>query len=211
MGRPIPRSPHGEAEPTPREIAMNLVAKKEAIEKEIKEQQAMLDANSSTMTTELVDNEGFPRGDIDVYTVRHARVRIIELRNDLKAITDEIAVALQAVFNSAEPEPAAAEASAGSHEEPEALKPFARVDGIAPGSPANEAGLIREDLLLTFGGLTASSFSGGSLQPLATMVASQENREMTVRVRRGPEEIDLRFTPRKWGGRGLLGCHIVPV
>lgn len=75
MGRPIPRSPHGETEPTPREIAMNLVARKDAIEKEIKEQQALLDANNSTMTTELIDSEGFPRGDIDVYTVRHARVR----------------------------------------------------------------------------------------------------------------------------------------
>lgn len=57
------------------------------------------------------------------------------------------------------------------------------------------------------------------------MVASQENvrallellhvlllidfrlskRQMTVRVRRGGEEVDLDFTPRKWGGRGLLG------
>ncbi|KAG8931566.1 putative 26S proteasome regulatory subunit [Tulasnella sp. 417] len=118
---------------------MSLVAKKDAIEKEIKEQQAILDANNSTMTTELVDNEGFPRGDIDVFTVRHARVRIIELRNDLKAVTDELAVALQAVFNSPEPEPAAAEAPTSSQEQPEALKPFARVDGVAPGSPANEA------------------------------------------------------------------------
>lgn len=211
MGRPIPRSPHGEPELTPREIAMNLVARKDAIEKEIQEQQALLDANNSTMTTELVDNEGFPRGDIDVYTVRHARVRIIELRNDLKSVTDELAVALQDVFNSPEPGPNPAETSAGSPSEPEALKPFARVDGVAPGSPANEAGLLREDLLLTFGGLSAASFSSGSLQPLATMVASQENRQMVVRVRRGAEDIDLNFTPRKWGGRGLLGCHIVPI
>lgn len=80
MGRPIPRSPHGEPEPTPRQIAMNLMSRKDAIEKEIKEQQALLDSNNSTMTTELVDNEGFPRGDIDVYTVRHARVRSDFLR-----------------------------------------------------------------------------------------------------------------------------------
>ncbi|KAG8897559.1 putative 26S proteasome regulatory subunit, partial [Tulasnella sp. 408] len=117
---------------------MNLVARKDAIEKEIKEQQALLDANNSTMTTELIDNEGFPRGDIDVYTVRHARVRIIELRNDLKAVTDELAVALQAVFNSPEPE-SATEPSTSGHAQPEALKPFARVDGVAPSSPANEA------------------------------------------------------------------------
>ncbi|KAG8980449.1 putative 26S proteasome regulatory subunit [Tulasnella sp. 425] len=205
MGRPIPRSPHGEPEPTPRQIAMNLMSRKDAIEKEIKEQQTLLDSNNSTMTTELVDNEGFPRGDIDVYTVRHARVRIIELRNDLKAVTDELAIALQDVFNSPEPEPSAAESATNGQEQSEALKEFARVDGVAPGSPANEAGLLREDLILRFGGLTAASFSGNSLQPLATMVASQENRQMTVRVRRGGEEVDLSFTPRKWAGRGLLG------
>ncbi|KAG8973602.1 putative 26S proteasome regulatory subunit, partial [Tulasnella sp. 427] len=125
---------------------MNLMAKKDAIEKEIREQQALLNSNSSTMTTELVDRDGFPRGDIDVFTVRHARVRlidtissvnvsIIELRNDLAAVTEEIAVALQNVFNSPpEPEP-----STDSPEQVETLKPFARVDGVAPGSPANEA------------------------------------------------------------------------
>ncbi|KAG8955954.1 putative 26S proteasome regulatory subunit [Tulasnella sp. 424] len=139
MGRPIPRSPHGEPEPTPRQIAMNLMSRKDAIEKEIKEQQTLLDSNNSTMTTELVDNEGFPRGDIDVYTVRHARVRIIELRNDLKAVTDELAIALQDVFNSPEPEPSAAESATNGQEQSEALKEFARVDGVAPGSPANEA------------------------------------------------------------------------
>lgn len=59
---------------------MNLMARKDEIEKEIKEQQSLLESNHSTMTTQLVDSDGFPRGDIDVWTVRHARVRLESTR-----------------------------------------------------------------------------------------------------------------------------------
>ncbi|RLO09218.1 hypothetical protein DYB28_014714 [Aphanomyces astaci] len=38
----------------------------------------------------LVDDEGFPRSDIDVYTVRHKRHRFACLQNDLKWKMQEI-------------------------------------------------------------------------------------------------------------------------
>lgn len=82
---------------TPAETAKALILEKEAIELEITAQQEILRANSADMTTPLVDSEGFPRADIDVWQVRTARVRLIELRNDLKAIMDRIASALQDV------------------------------------------------------------------------------------------------------------------
>ncbi|KAG9105260.1 putative 26S proteasome regulatory subunit, partial [Ceratobasidium sp. 392] len=94
---------------------------------------------------------------------------------------------------------------------PQLLAPFARVDGVAPGSPAQQAGLQREDLILSFGDLTAQSFTGSSLQPLAQLVASHENRSLNIKIRRNGSEMSLSFTPRSgWGGRGMLGCHIVP-
>lgn len=34
------------------------------------------------MNSSLITLDGFPRDDIDVLAVRHARVRLIELRND---------------------------------------------------------------------------------------------------------------------------------
>ncbi|KAG9089664.1 putative 26S proteasome regulatory subunit, partial [Ceratobasidium sp. UAMH 11750] len=72
-------------------------------------------------------------------------------------------------------------------------------------------GLQREDLILAFGDLTARSFSGSSLQPLAQLVASHENRSLSVKIKRNGNEMSLNFTPRSgWGGRGMLGCHIVP-
>ncbi|KAI0802055.1 hypothetical protein BC629DRAFT_1591696 [Irpex lacteus] len=187
-----------------------LMSQKDGIEQAIKNQFEILKSNHCTMQTPLVDAEGFPRADIDIWEVRHARVKIIELRNDLKAVMDSIYKGLQGVYDPTlvlnRPEE---EASSSS---PQGLDPFAKVDGVAPGSPAASAGLLREDLILSFGSLTKSSFSTNALTPLATLVAANENRELLVRVLRpGDQVVTLNFTPRKgWGGRGLLGCHIVP-
>jgi 26S proteasome regulatory subunit N4 len=127
-----------------RQRTLDLMERKDALETELSAQFSILSANQSTMNTPLVDPEGFPRADIDVWAVRHARVRIIELRNDLKQIVDDIAVALTAVRS----DDAAGRERNGvgavmmngtSHNEadsPEDLEGFVRVDGVAPGSPA---------------------------------------------------------------------------
>ncbi|KAL6304349.1 hypothetical protein BKA93DRAFT_825807 [Sparassis latifolia] len=195
---------------TPADKVRALMARKENIEAEMDAQVSILKANSSTLNSPLVDAEGFPRADIDVWAVRHARVRIIELRNDLDALRDTIMLALQDVYDPASvmqaeksametDVPAEAESASRPH-------PFAKVNGVAPGSPAAVAGLLREDLLVSFGHLTRSSFSSSSLQPLAELVTAHENRELTVVILRQEETVTLSFTPRSgWGGRGLLG------
>jgi 26S proteasome non-ATPase regulatory subunit 9 len=130
-----------------RQRTLDLMERKDALETELSAQFSILSANQSTMNTPLVDPEGFPRADIDVWAVRHARVRIIELRNDLKQIVDDIAVALTAVRSddAAGPQRNGAGTvmmNGTSHNEadsPEDLEGFARVDGVAPGSPASVA------------------------------------------------------------------------
>ncbi|OSD07276.1 hypothetical protein PYCCODRAFT_1442045 [Trametes coccinea BRFM310] len=185
----------------------SLMARKDAIEAEMEAQFSILQSNAVNMDTPLVDSEGFPRADIDVWAVRHARVRIIELRNDHKALMDKIMLALQEVYDpSAQAPDVLASESHQAAASTDELQPFARVDGVAPGSPAASAGLLREDLVLSFGPLTKSSFTGSSLQPLAELVAAQENV-----LRSEDRRVKLTFIPRRgWGGRGLLGCHIVP-
>ncbi|KAI0800303.1 hypothetical protein C8Q74DRAFT_1235633 [Fomes fomentarius] len=189
------------------ENVRGLMARKDAIEAEMEAQFSILKSNSVTMDSPLLDAEGFSRDNIDLWAVRHAHVRIIELRNDHTALMDRIMVALQSVYNpstGSEPE----ESSMVTATSGASLEPFARVDGVAPGSPAVAAGLLRENLLLSYGPLNMSSFSSSSLQPLAELVAAQENHEIAVEVW---QVVTMMFVPRQgWGGRGLLGCHIVP-
>ena len=114
-----------------------LMARKDALEAEMEAQYSILQSNSVTIDTPLVDADGFPRADIDVWAVRHARVRIIELRNDHKSLMDNIMVALQDVYDpSVLPKGGPSSIAEESNTSP---TPFARVDGVAPGSPAAAA------------------------------------------------------------------------
>ena len=117
-----------------------LMQRKEGIEAELDEQFSILKAHNCTMQTALVDEEGFPRADIDVYAVRHARVRIIELRNDHKAVMDDILKGLQGVYNPAlVPNIRDTQRTQEPPINTSGLQPFAKVDGVAPGSPAAAA------------------------------------------------------------------------
>jgi 26S proteasome non-ATPase regulatory subunit 9 len=129
MGFTLP-SPESPAEQT-----RTLIAQKSNIEAELESHISILKANNVTMQTPLVDVEGFPRADIDIYAVRGARVRIIELRNDLKAVVDAIGKALEEIYD-----PALQRLGSSSQDSSDrTLKPFAKVDGVSPGSPASEA------------------------------------------------------------------------
>ncbi|KAF8577049.1 hypothetical protein K439DRAFT_1365650 [Ramaria rubella] len=194
--------------PPPMEKVQVLMARKDAIQHQLDGQFAILSANNATLRTKLVDPQGFPRADIDVYAVRHARVRIIELKNDMDAVMNDLAKALEGVYDAgARNGGNVAGSTSNSSQTPEELKVFARVDGVAPGSPAAEAGLLREDLILQFGTLTTASFPSSSLQPIAEVVASHENKSLDIVIlREETQKRTLRLIPRKgWGGRGLLG------
>jgi 26S proteasome regulatory subunit N4 len=121
--------------PEPTDIR-ELISRKEAIQAELDAQLSILQANQCTMNTPLVDWEGFPRADIDIYAVRHARVRIIALRNDMSSVMDEIGRALETIYD---PARAPQKEESASAQKAEDLKPFARVDGVAPDSPAAAA------------------------------------------------------------------------
>lgn len=51
--------------------------------------------NNIGMRDPLVDADGYPRNDIDVYQVRHARHQINTLQNDLKSLLKEIEKGLE--------------------------------------------------------------------------------------------------------------------
>jgi 26S proteasome non-ATPase regulatory subunit 9 len=115
------------------------------------------------------------------------------LRNDLKAVVDAIGKALERIYDPAFQQSSQINDSDSTSNDRQ--KPFAKVDGVAPGSPASEAvrilfqlyniyasnetrndqGLQRGDLVAKFGQLNESSFQSNSLQPLADLVAENEN------------------------------------
>merc|ERR1712241_1318258 len=68
-----------------REDALKLNDEKIKIEKEITEWKSVLDSEDDVgMNGPLIDNEGYPRNDIDIVKVRTARQKIICLSNDHK-------------------------------------------------------------------------------------------------------------------------------
>ncbi|CAG8531036.1 9694_t:CDS:2 [Paraglomus occultum] len=88
---------------------------------------------------------------------------------------------------------------------------FALVNAVAPDSPASEAGLQRNDKIIRFGHLHADNHQ--ALQAVNSLVSGSENESIDVTIERGDEgRLVLKLTPKRgWGGRGLLGCHIIPI
>lgn len=135
--------------PSPTSRAKELIARKQDIESELESQIEILKTNDSTLSSPLLDPNGFPRADIDIWAVRHARVKIIELRNDLKDVMDSIAKALEGIYvPPPPPEEAEVVPEARGDSEP-VLTPFAKVNAVAPGSPAASAASIQCVSILT--------------------------------------------------------------
>ena len=199
-----------------------LINRKDNLEAELKALGGVLETHGVDMQTTLIDADGFPRSDIDVAQVRVTRARIINLRNDWKAMMDRIEKGLHEhhanlqasdAFKTAEAAGGSAAPAVQSHPATP-LTPFAKVDSVEPGSPANEAGLKADDQIRMFG--TANRSNHERLRKVAETVLQNLGRPIPVRVLRSvagrEQELEMRLTPRQgWGGRGSLGCHIVPI
>jgi 26S proteasome regulatory subunit N4 len=200
-----------------------LMDRKDNLEAELKALGAVLDTHGVDMQTSLTDRDGFPRSDIDVAQVRVTRARIISLRNDWKELMDRIEKGLHEhhanlqasdAFKNAESAQRSEPAAAVQTSPPVPETPFAKVNSVEPGSPANEAGLKAGDQIRRFG--TAIWSNHERLRKVGDTVQQNLGRPIQVKVLRSSggtsQELELRVTPRQgWGGRGTLGCHIIPI
>lgn len=204
---------------------------------------------------------GTVTGGLDLYNadcepVRTTRARIIRLKNDYRDLMSRIEQGLhehharlaeQAQNDSA----TASRAQAGQGAPPAALEaPFAKVNSVVAGSPADDAGLRAGDTITKFGwvdwtnherlGRVAEAVSQNEgvsglgrccwrhCSPAKLPYARRGTRNMIkltamqipimVKALRpsssgGPAEtVQMQLTPRQnWGGRGLLGCHLLPL
>ncbi|UQC80680.1 GTP-binding nuclear protein GSP1/Ran [Colletotrichum lupini] len=161
---------------------------------------------------QLID--GFPRADLDIAQVRTTRARIIHLRNDYKELMAMVEKQLHEHFASLQEEEkpevplsGGANNTLADHSASQPLEePFAKVNAVVPGSPAELAGLKPNDQIRIFGYVNSSNHDN----------LKKTKRPVLVRISRpsqgAREELHVTLTPRRnWGGRGLLGCHILPL
>ena len=87
--------------------------------------------------------------------------------------------------------------------------PFARVDFINLGSPSQDAGLQSGDLIVEFGTQNNSNFK--NLMDIGNLVMNSENRPIRIKLVRNGTPMTLNLVPKKWSGKGLLGCKMIPL
>ncbi|XP_004611094.2 26S proteasome non-ATPase regulatory subunit 9 [Sorex araneus] len=196
-----------------------LIRRKEELEEQIRANFAVLDGQKGVgMNEPLVDCEGYPRADVDLYQVRTARHNIVCLQNDHQAVMKQVEEALHQLHardkekqarDLAEARQEAESASLAQGPGPHALQAFAKVGSISAGSPASKAGLQVGDEIVEFGSVNTQNFQ--SLQNIGTVVQHSEGRPLNVTVLRGGQRHQLRLVPERWEGRGLLGFNIIPL
>ncbi|XP_031426996.1 26S proteasome non-ATPase regulatory subunit 9 isoform X2 [Clupea harengus] len=193
------------------EDVQNLIKKKDEIEEQIKAYYDVLEDQGVGAEGPLVDIEGFPRADLDLYQVRTARNSISCLQNDHTSLMLEIEEALHQLHahERAKRERDQQEAVEEGMEQESPLPPaFARVDHVTQGSPASQAGLRVEDEIIEFGSVNPGNFQ--NLQNIASVVQHSEGA-LSVAVVRNGQRVQMNLVPQRWSGRGLLGCNIQPL
>jgi len=174
------------------------------------------------MNTGLTTLDGFPRSDIDVAQIRITRARIIRLKNDYKDLMARIETRLhehhaRLADQALHPATTAVQDSDAASAPPAALEaPFAKVNSVVPNSPAEAAGLQVGDTITKFGWVDWTNHH--RLSRVAEVVSQNEGIPLAVKVLRpnasggAAETMQMQLTPRcNWGGRGLLGCHLLPL
>lgn len=186
----------------------------------------------------LVDKEGFPRADIDIPMARADRHRLAVLHADHKELTRSLEAIILSIHenhrrsaavgvdskgtshqgNGPEEHPSEPisshhqSAAASSQVQPSSssisTNPFAVIDSVNAESPAELDGIVEGDLLLRFGSVADGQ---DCVARISKELQASEGSRVEVVVERRGAEVAFFVTPRKWSGRGLLGCHMCPL
>ena len=195
----------------------------------------------------LIDSEGFPRSDIDVFAVRKARYEYHCLINDLENISKTLSVAVtkyfqgtnQALQQTAEAIPTPSSSTSTEHTEPNSKKssqtmtssvhsstscssssssiyiPIFRIKSILDNSPADQAGLEPNDLVIQFGTLNSQNLANDIFPSVVQVINSvraqstaQSNAHVPINITRNNKNLHLKlYIPPN----GSIGMHFESV
>ncbi|XP_058983920.1 26S proteasome non-ATPase regulatory subunit 9-like [Musca domestica] len=212
---------------TTKDKLLKLMSEKENLEIQINAYGNVLAENDNVgMHGPLVDSEGFPRNDIDIYKVRQARQQIICLQNNHKTLMksiEELMHKLHAETRQEEQQNLTQQtsqlningSSSDNSEEMDAtvnglrpVVPIVKITHVDAGSPAERAGLRSQDRIAEFGSVNADNFNK-QLSTIGSIVSHKRDQRIPLKVLRNNEILDIVLIPQRWSGNGLLGCNIV--
>ena len=179
---------------------------------------------------DLVDQEGFPRADLDFGKLQKFKLLRLELSKkttDLRELDEQIAILLFqlhaekseiATKEIAEYEASIQERSNQKRETEmmgekqvdkpaSTMAPFCRVAEVTVDSPAQLDGIMPGDLIISYGDVNFMNHN--SLQLIAEVTKKNIDKPMSVKLLRSGQEIEVKVTPRQWSGKGVLGCRFL--
>ncbi|KAG5895646.1 hypothetical protein JTB14_008655 [Gonioctena quinquepunctata] len=171
-----------------REQVLDLMNQKDRIENEIRNLNSILTQNGVGMNDPLVDDEGFPINSIDIYQIENGLEGYYcttPVMGACHAVPMDVDVSKVVVHQT----------------------PFAKVTVVSQGSPADYAGLKANDEVVEFGSVNVDNFK--NITDIATVVQHSDGTQVNVKLKRGDRFLTVQLVPKRWIGKGLLGCNIV--
>lgn len=167
---------------------------------------------NANMQTPLLTPDGFPRNDVDVVGIRLVRVKIIRLRVEHKEVLTLLHEHLVSHFeNQTVDDNTEMEVDTPSEPLKETHSiPFAAVQEVIEGSPAQVSGLKEGDKIILFDDVNVGNHK--KLADVLLKVRTNIDKAIRVEILRGSKNLTLELTPtNNWNGQGLLGCKIIPL
>lgn len=182
----------------------------------------------------LIDKDGYPLANIDHVAVTTARHDLIYAQNDLKELMGVIEKKMASYFeeinnkkvsennnnieNKANKKeeiilPGIEEENNNIEDSKIVGEPFAKISIVSEGSPAFEAGLKVNDMIIKFGNNLVKGSVINPLQALSNIVKDNINQKINIKIARKEENgvikiYNKQITPHTWSGNGVLGCKL---
>ncbi|SOV10960.1 proteasome regulatory protein, putative [Plasmodium sp. gorilla clade G2] len=209
-----------------------LVKKREDIENELKVHMDFLESPENKnvgMKGNLIDSEGFPRNDIDIYSIRVARNKIICLKNDYIDINKKLEEYIHKVHSTHPvirvernkninndllntPQQITKEEDIQNAKK----NIFAIIDEVIDNSPSHKSGLKINDQIFQFGDIIKkneneqNNYSNIQLIKEIGNYMKTQPKQILVKILREENILFYHIIPEQTQKGLYIGCHISP-